>query len=190
LQDGFGKSDDMPVPNEASLWRAVLADKQCERPPGYTFDCAGIEPNELRAIRPGKAIGPLTGGNLSVLAGTIGTPFEFETAGRILFLEDVGERLYRIDRYLAQLWLAGKLQAAAGVVLGSFSYDVELAEPADAVAELLSEYFSRLAVPVLAGFPAGHTRYNLTLPIGAIAELDAGDKRLTVCENAVAVGSG
>ena len=59
----------------------------------------------------------------------MGTPFEIETAGRILFLEDVGERLYRIDRYLAQLWLAGKLQAAAGVLLGSFSYEEEPAEP-------------------------------------------------------------
>jgi muramoyltetrapeptide carboxypeptidase len=149
----------------------------------------GAEQSALRTIRPGRASGRLTGGNLSVLVGTIGTPFEIETAGRIVFLEDVGERLYRIDRYLAQLWLTGKLQAAAGVLLGSFTPDEQSAEPAEEVAALWSEYFSRLDVPVLAGFPAGHTRYNLTLPMGAMVKIDADDKRVTVCENAVAVGS-
>jgi muramoyltetrapeptide carboxypeptidase len=189
LQDGFGKHDDMPVANEASLWRAVLAEEQSDDLPGYVLDCSGVEECSLRTVRPGRATGRLTGGNLAVLAGTIGTPFEIETAGRILFLEDVGERLYRIDRYLTQLWLSGKLQAAAGVLLGSFSYDKQPAEPAELVAELLNECFSRLDVPVLAGFPAGHTRVNLTLPMGTIVEIDTDDKRVTVCENAVAVRS-
>jgi muramoyltetrapeptide carboxypeptidase len=189
LQDGFGKTDEMPPANEASLWRAVLAERQQNVPIEHVLDGRDEEPGTLRTIRSGRAEGRLTGGNLSVLAGTVGTPFEFETAGRILFLEDVGERLYRLDRYLAQLWLAGKLQAAAGVLLGSFTHDDEPREPAESVDELLNEYFSRLDVPVLAGFPAGHTRINLTLPMGALVELDAGDKRVSVCENVVAVGT-
>ena len=118
------------------------------------MDYCVTEQSTLRTIRPGQATGRLSGGNLSVLAGTVGTPFEIETAGRILFLEDVGERLYRLDRYLAQLWLAGKLQAAAGVLLGGFTHDAEPHEPAESADELLAEYFGRLDVPVLAGFPA------------------------------------
>jgi muramoyltetrapeptide carboxypeptidase len=188
LQDGLGKADDMPAANETALWRAVWADEQADPPGGYAFDALGIEPNTLSTIHPGRTTGPLTGGNLSVLAGLLGTPYEIETSGRILFLEDVGERLYRIDRYLAQLWLAGKLQVAAGVLIGSFSYDAESSESPDALAELFADYFGRLNVPVLAGFPAGHTRENLTLPMGALVEIDAGDKRVAVCENAVAVG--
>jgi muramoyltetrapeptide carboxypeptidase len=188
LQDGFGKADDMPAATETALWRAVWAEEQPEPQRGYALDFAGLEPPALRTIRPGKARGPLTGGNLSVLAGIMGTPFEIETAGRILFLEDVGERLYRVDRYLAQLWLAGKLQSAAGVLIGNFSNDDAEAEPPEAMASLLDDYFGRLRVPVLAGFPAGHVRQNLTLPMGALVELDAGDKRVSVCENAVSVG--
>ena len=187
LQDGFGKTEDMPPGNEAALWRAVMGEYQTGESRGYAFDFAGLEQVELGTIRGGVATGRLTGGNLAVLAGLVGTPFEIDTTGRVLLLEDISERLYRIDRYLSQLWLAGKLQPAAGVVLGSFSYDDdERAEsPAD-VAELLAEYFGRLDVPVLAGFPAGHAEHNLTLPIGALVELDAADKRVRVCENTVA----
>jgi muramoyltetrapeptide carboxypeptidase len=117
----------------------------------------------------------------------MGTPFEVDTAGRILFLEDIGERLYRIDRYLSQLWLAGKLQAAAGVLLGSFSFnDDEPSESEAAVGALLEDYFSRLDVPVLAGFPAGHAKYNMTLPVGALVEIDANKKQVRVCEQTVA----
>jgi muramoyltetrapeptide carboxypeptidase len=188
LQDGFGKADDMLAANETALWRAVWAEEQSNPPSGYKLDNIGIESSTMRTIRAGRATGQLTGGNLAVLAGLMGTPFEIETTGRILFLEDVGERLYRVDRYLAQLWLGGKLQAASGVLIGSFSYDEEPSEPPETVAELFDDYFSRLNVPVLAGFPAGHRRKNLTLPMGAVVEIDAGDKRVAVCENAVAVG--
>jgi muramoyltetrapeptide carboxypeptidase len=187
LQDGFGKSDDMNHANEAALWRATLADEQLAASTGYEFDFNGMKQGEMRTIRGGTVTAPLLGGNLAVIAGLTGTPFEIETAGRILFLEDVSEQMYRIDRYLSQLWLAGKLQAAAGVLLGSFSYnDDEAAEPETDVAALLEDYFGRLDVPVLAGFPAGHAQYNLTLPIGAQVELDANDKRIRVCENTTA----
>jgi muramoyltetrapeptide carboxypeptidase len=187
LQDGFGKPADMPAANEAALWRAVSDDERLNTSPGDAFDFTAVSGIGLHTVRGGAVSAPLAGGNLSVLAGLIGTPFEIETAGHILFLEEVSERLYRIDRYLAQLRLAGKLQAAAGVLLGSFSYDSgERAEPEADVAALLEEYLGRLNVPVLAGFPAGHAEHNLTLPIGALVELDADDKRIRVCENTVA----
>jgi muramoyltetrapeptide carboxypeptidase len=187
LQDGFGKSDDIPAANEATLWRAILANDGPNASQGFTYQFADINGIALRAIRNGVATGRLTGGNLSIISGLMGTPYEIDTAGRILFLEDVGERLYRIDRCLSQLWLAGKLQAAAGVVLGSFSYDHDdRAESESAVNELLDHYFHRLTAPVIAGFPAGHATNNLTLPMGALIEVDADGGIVSVLENAVA----
>jgi len=187
LQDGFGKPDEMPPPSATALWRALMADQQSTSEAGYPFDFLEAAASELRSITNGKAIGRLTGGNLAVICGLMGTPFEIETAGCILFLEDVSERVYRIDRYLSQLMLAGKLQAAAGILLGTFSYDDDdPPESQAAVAALLDEYCSRLKIPVLAGFPAGHAQYNLTLPMGALAEIDADRCRLTLLENSVA----
>jgi muramoyltetrapeptide carboxypeptidase len=187
VQDGFGGENETPPANEAALWRAVRAEEQTNLAQGYAYDFAAMDDVALRPIHGGASRGRLTGGNLSVIAGLMGTPYEIDTAGRILFLEEVGERLYRIDRYLAQLWLAGKLQAAAGVLFGSFSYPVnEPAESDDAVNSLLNEYFGRLDAPVLAGFPAGHAKHNVTLPIGALVELDAHKKHVRVCEQTVA----
>jgi muramoyltetrapeptide carboxypeptidase len=186
LQDGFGKVEDMLAANEAALWQAVMSKAQSQERSGFEFDISGMVQDDLRPLSAGVASGPLIGGNLAVLCGLMGTPFEIETAGRILFLEDVSERLYRIDRYLAQLALAGKLQAAAGVLVGSFSYEEgEQAEPEGAVITLLQEYLGGLDVPVVAGFPAGHTEYNLTLPMGALVQLDANALRVTLLEKTV-----
>jgi muramoyltetrapeptide carboxypeptidase len=186
LQDGFGKPDDMSAANEAALWRALMGSATATAGGGYAFDVSQVEPLELQSIVPGAAVGSLTGGNLAVICGLMGTPFEVETSGRILFLEDVSERIYRIDRYLSQLMLAGKLQSAAGILLGTFSYEEhDPPESHEVVAGLLREYFRRLKVPVLAAFPAGHAEYNLTLPMGARAALDADGRRLTMLENPV-----
>jgi muramoyltetrapeptide carboxypeptidase len=186
LQDGFGKPDDMPASNEAALWRALMLEEQPKTVPGYSFDQDDAAFHESRAITQGSAKGRLTGGNLAVICGLMGTPFEIETAGRILFLEDVSERAYRIDRYLSQLTLAGKLQSAAGIVLGTFSYeDDDRPESQETIAALFDEYCGRLEIPVLAGFPAGHAQYNLTLPMGALAEIDANSCCLKVLQSPV-----
>jgi muramoyltetrapeptide carboxypeptidase len=183
LQDGFGKPDDIPAANEAALWQAVSDKLPLPLGEGYEFDFGDIEGAKLRPIRGGVATGQLTGGNLAVLCGLMGTPFEIETAGRILFLEDVSERVYRIDRYLSQLKLAGKLASLAGILLGNFSYDEgEQAENESDVAALREEYLGGLEVPVLAGFPAGHELYNLTLPMGALVTLDSDRGCVAVCE--------
>ncbi len=116
----------------------------------------------------------------------MGTPFEIETAGCILFLEDISERLYRLDRYLSQLSLAGKLRSVAGVLLGSFSYEAgEQAESEKDKLALFDEYLGALGVPVVAGFPAGHERYNLALPMGALVQIDANRGNVMVCEQPV-----
>src|SRR5882757_8848706 len=188
LQDGFGKPEDMPAANEAALWQAVLAiDEQQVAAPtthrGYSFDFGGVDSIDLCPICAGVATGRLIGGNLAVMCGVVGTPFEVETAGRVLFLEDISERAYRIDRYLSQLRLAGKLATVAGVLLGTFSYEEgEKADEQSDIQALFKEYLEPLGVPVLAGFPAGHERYNLALPMGALVKVDAAHKTVSVCE--------
>jgi len=104
---------------------------------------------------------PLTlcGGNLTLLAATIGTPYEINTHGKILFLEEVDEEPYRTDRLLMQLKQSGKLGACAAILLGHFSGDF----PQQAVQEILLP----LGKPVYKGFPCGHALPNLTLPMGA-----------------------
>ena len=127
----------------------------------------------LTTILPGTASGPLLGGNLSLLCATLGTPAELHCDGGILFIEDVNEPLYRVDRLLTQLRLAGKLEGISGVLVGDFA-GIAL----EALAPLLRQFFAPLQVPVLAGWRSGHCDPNLTLPMGARVCLDADGKCL------------
>jgi muramoyltetrapeptide carboxypeptidase len=186
LQDGFGKPEDMPTASETALWQLIGADSRDGNASEYAYDMSAVEGVTLQSIRVGTAIGRLTGGNLATLVGLLGTAYDFDTTGSILLLEDVSERLYRIDRYLSQLRLAGKFDALAGVLLGSFSYDEgDDADSQVKVGALLSEVFAPLGVPVLAGFPAGHEKYNLALPMGGQIKLDADAQQVTLLENCV-----
>lgn len=144
----------------------------------------------LRAVCPGRARGRLTGGNLSLVCALMGTPFEIETRGRILFLEDVGEQPYAIDRMLTQLRLSGKLEQAAGIIFGecsdcrprefqpSFESTLSLGEVVDRI-------LGGLKIPVLSGLTIGHTNDQLTLPLGVAATLDADQGELTIEEPAL-----
>ena len=132
----------------------------------------------------GKARGRLLGGNLSLVAATIGTPYAIEPEGAILLLEDVNEAPYRVDRMLSQLRLAGVLDKVSGVVLGSFTTK-EPDEPAK-IDAILREYFGSLKVPVITGFPSGHAPANATLPHGGLVEIDANAGTLTLLESPLA----
>jgi len=135
----------------------------------------------------GAAEGPLVGGNLALLAATLGTPYALRAEGAILFLEEIGEHVYRLDRLLAQLRLAGVLERVAGVALGAFSDCPD--EGCDGVplqVAVLREYLEPLGVPVAAGFPFGHVADNWTLPLGVRARLDADAGTLALLESAVA----
>ena len=125
----------------------------------------------LRALRPGRARAQVTGGNLSLLAHSVGTPFQVAARGRILFVEEVGEALYRIDRSVRQLLLAGVFRGVAGIVLGRFTG----LKPSErhAVDGIFLEALGNRPVPVVAGFPAGHGSPNRPLPFGVPATLDA-----------------
>src|SRR5262249_46623231 len=124
------------------------------------------------AVVHGVATGRLVGGCLSSLVALLGTPYAVETDGAVLFLEDIPERPYRIDRMLTHLRRAGKLARVAAVVLGSFA-DCDGPGPDDAVADVFREFFAGAAYPVVAGFPAGHLSENLPLTLGLPIRVDA-----------------
>lgn len=138
------------------------------------------------AVRGGKARGRLLGGNLTLVQALIGTPYFPDLAGAILFLEDVSEDVYRIDRMLAHLRLAGALDRVAGVMIGRFT---EMSRGGDGGAlgfdEVLATHLGPLGVPVAVGYPFGHIDEQWTLPVGAEAELDADAGELTILEPAV-----
>ncbi|MDR1570122.1 MAG: LD-carboxypeptidase [Oscillospiraceae bacterium] len=140
----------------------------------------------LETIAPGAAEGELIGGNLSLICALLGTPYEPDTAGKILFIEEVGERVYSIDRMLTQLRLAGKLSECAGIVLGDFAncsgsmrgHDLPLRQ-------VFEDILAPCGKPILYGFSIGHCTPNVTLPLGARARLDADARTLTILEAAV-----
>ncbi|MBE3576723.1 MAG: LD-carboxypeptidase [Limnochordales bacterium] len=137
-------------------------------------------------IVPGRAEGRLLGGNLEVLTRLIGTRWQPDFRGAILVLEDVDEAPYRIDRMLVQLKLAGLLDGVAGILFGH-SPTCEKASndrPSLTLIEILRELLTPLAIPVLYGFPCGHSRYRATLPLGTLARLDSESATLTVLEPA------
>lgn len=153
----------------------------------------------LDTLVPGRASGTLVGGNLTLIAATLGTPYEIDTRGAILLLEDVGEEPYRIDRMLTQLILAGKIADAAAIVIGEMvrcaataggapNEEDPQAPSAERGSLTLSEVFWELLAPfgkpVLSGLCFGHGKYCATIPLGVQATLDAGAQTLIIDEPA------
>lgn len=122
--------------------------------------------------RSGRAIGPLTGGNLSILHNMTGTPSGVQTHGKILFLEDLDEYLYHIDRMMMNLKRAGKLESISGLIVGGFTQMKDNTIPFGFSAEeIIREHVADYDYPVCFGFPAGHVSDNRTLCIGRSMEL-------------------
>ncbi|MBW2709541.1 MAG: LD-carboxypeptidase [Deltaproteobacteria bacterium] len=132
-------------------------------------------------LQGGKATGPIMGGNLSLICRLPGTPFMPSLAGCILFIEDRGEALYRLDRMLTHLTLAGSLEGIKGLIAGQF---IDCGEPT-AIDRLIKERFSPMNIPIAAGFPLGHGPENTTLPLGVLAELDTDVMTLSLLESTV-----
>jgi len=128
----------------------------------------------LRPLSAGRVRAPLTGGNLSLLTHSIGTPFEIEARGRILFVEEVNEAPYRIDRMVRQLALAGVFRGIRGLLIGGFS-GCGGGKKAEGI---LLEAVEGRKIPVAAGFPAGHGRVNRSFPLGVTATLDTAARSL------------
>ena len=139
-------------------------------------------------LQSGTARGRLTGGCLSLLVASLGTPFELQSQDRILFLEDINAKPYQVDRMLMQLKLAGKLQGVRAFIFGEM-LDCSQAGQAPAIPEIALSLLKEFQVPIWYGLPSGHTSTgNLTLPFGVEVRLDAGQRWLQFEEAAVAAG--
>ena len=133
--------------------------------------------------RKGQATGKLVGGNLTLLTNMLGTASEIDTRGCILFLEDLDEQLYAIDRLLRQLKRAGKFKNLAGVVLGGFTDMKDTERPfGKNIHELLQDVFAEYAYPVCYDFPVSHTSENMALKVGAIYQLKITKSGATLAE--------
>ena len=157
---------------KASLERALHGEESC----GTAITAS--------MLHPGRARGRLVGGNLALLSALAGTPYEPNYHDAILIVEDVNEAAYRIDRMLTQLRLAGRLAQCRGIVFGQFT-DIPTAASAGSTRTLddvLREVVTALEVPSIAGAPIGHVADQWTVPLGAIAELDAESRTLRILD--------
>ena len=153
--------------------------------PGEQAELPGEEYRPF-TIAPGRASGPLTGGNLSLLAALAGTSFEPSFRRKIVFIEEVGEQPYRVDRLLTQLLQATDLQHAAGIVLGVFAEcTAKNPEYSFTLPETLHERLGSLGIPIFYGLPFGHVAHQATFPYNVKAEMDTDGWTLTLLEAGV-----
>ena len=154
--------------------------------------CAGNRPpviqnatTSLKALAGGVAEGQIIGGNLTTLMSMLGTPYAPYFQDKILFMEDVGEATYRIDRALTQLLLMGELQKLKGIILGDFHNCRPAAETDMTLTEVFQDRLGCLGIPVLMGLESGHCRPLLTLPLGALARINGDEARIEFLEPVV-----
>ncbi len=135
-----------------------------------------------RALVGGRATGRIIGGSLTLLAASIGSPWEFDTRGAILLIEDVGERPYRIDRMLQQLRAAGKFERLAAVGVGNFEGCMDERYPQPNVDTVIENALRPLGVPIVTGLPFGHVKVNCAWPMGGRATIDGASGELQLLE--------
>ncbi len=144
----------------------------------------------INRIHQGTAEGIITGGNLTLICATLGTPYEIDTRGKILFFEDLDTEPWIFDHMLSHLRNAGKLEQAAGIVIGECQNCVPfLYNPGyyvdTSLEDVLDYYIKPLSVPAIYGLPMGHTDDLATIPLGVGARLDADNKKLEILEGGV-----
>lgn len=188
-QWGLGSEDNLPAFSAKSFWRCLLASENATAAAGFTYETPASEP--LETLAGGVGAGPMCGGNLSLVAAMVGSDYEIDTTGQVLFLEDVNEAPYRIDRMLRQLKLAGQLNRPAAVVLGRFrKCDADADDPSLSLQQVFLDYFADAPYPVVSNFPAGHVTHNATLPFGVPIRVDADRREVRLLENPVTVAGG
>ena len=167
--------DRMAAAGQGSLLRSL-----CDPSP-----LGPLRPEGMLALHAGKADGPLVGGCLSLIVCSLGTPYQLKTRDAVLYLEDVGEKLYSIDRMLTHLRLAGLLEGVRGIVFGPLK---DAHDSPAVIMDLLLDLLQDLKVPILFGFPSGHTEDSWTIPFGTRVTLDANHPALIFEESALAGG--
>lgn len=144
----------------------------------------------VKSIVKGKGKGRLVGGNLSIMVSLIGTEYDVDYSNRIIFIEEIGEEPYRIDRMLTQMIQTGKFNNAAAVMMGIFrkcevKKESDLTAKSFTLMEVLEDRLGKLKIPVVYGMSFGHVKNKFTIPFGALAALDADKQTFTLLEKAV-----
>ena len=134
------------------------------------------ENENIYTFKKGRAIGKIVGGNLSLIVSTIGTDYEINTKGKILFIEEIGESIYKIDRMMTQLELAGKLEDCEGIILGDFENCKKDREDDYELEELLYDIVSKYDKPCIYNLQSGHCEPMISIPLGMECYLDATNK--------------
>jgi len=182
--DGISTWNDFSV----SYFRRILFEAEpvsMENPSGRGEQLARWD-DRVETITGGRARGPLLGGNLSVLAAMVGSPYLPEWEGTILFLEDVGEDIYRVDRMLTQLKLAGILGQVSGFVFGKCTRCGPGAGYGSlTLPEVFADHIAPLGIPAWYGAMIGHIKDKFTVPLGVTAEIDADRGAISLAESAV-----
>lgn len=163
--------DEFDAETKESFYQALNADEAYEfkNPKGY----------EISVLKEGKAEGILTGGNLSLMSASIGTPYELDTKGKILFIEEVGESLSRLERTTYHLRNAGKFAECAGIILGQFTDCENKDVPSFTEIECYRDALEGLDIPVLYNVQSGHDYPMMTLPFGAKCTMDTAARTIS-----------
>lgn len=167
------KTDRFDGPSLDSLMHAISGqpDQRLVNPDGSPLKC----------LQGGQTEGVLVGGNLSLIAASIGTPYDLDVTGKLLFLEDIGEYTYRIDQMLQQLYLSGKLTRCAGIILGGFTdCGIEHDDAGLTLDQVFADVIGKIKTPVLSGLQAGHLSEKVTLPLGRRYRMNADLGQITL----------
>jgi muramoyltetrapeptide carboxypeptidase len=179
---GLGSKDGLEPISEFYFWSLLMDQSNSYEVPFNIYN----DSLSAKILVPGIASGVLVGGNLSLICSVMGSKYEIKTANSILFIEDIGESPYRIDRYLQELKLAGKFDDLNGLIIGRFSrrQSEEPDKPTDfKMEEVFSQYFSNLKVPVIYDFPAGHGAKNISIPFGVKVEINTENQLFKLLES-------
>ena len=183
---GLGSKNGLEPISEFYFWSLLMGQSNAYEIP---FNIYG-DSLSVKVLVPGVASGVLVGGNLSLICSVMGSKYEVRTANSILFIEDVGESPYRVDRYLQELKLAGKFDQINGLIIGRFSRrkTEEPDKPTDFnMEEVFRQYFSELKVPVIYDFPSGHGSKNISIPFGAKVDINTDNQLFKLLELPVSI---
>lgn len=169
LSSDIGKEDCHPLSKD--LFQQLFEPKEML----YTEEYSPLE-----VLVEGKASGRITGGNLSLITSSIGTPFEINTKSNILLIEDINEEPRSVDRMLNQLLQAGKLTDAAGIVIGDFHQCHSKRDKSLALEEVMDHYIQKAGKPAMKGFKIGHCSPQVSIPLGVNAEINTNEKVLMI----------
>lgn len=170
----------------ASLERVLVHPRKHYKYPYQREDKTEDNPEfDVYTLQDGKAKGNLIGGNLSVIDSMIGSKFELNFKDKIVYIEEIHEKTYKVDKMLVHLLQATNIKEAAGIAFGIFAKCNQGDEPKLSLKEVITSLFQPLGIPIAYGFPFGHIATKITLPTGVKAKLNATKNTLKLLEKAV-----